>query len=192
MKTMQQRKSFRPFAAPLATVVAGIVLAFGMQATANAADAAPPAPPHDAHKMEHDWARHRQEWMKKRLEKAAEHLGIQPSQQEAWQAYVNAIESPIGNGDAGKPADRPTDAAGIARLRADFAAAHAARMMNIANATARLQDVLTPEQQKKFNRMVAHAHRPGPRHAPDGHDGREDHRPPPPHDDMPLHDQARP
>ena len=192
MKTMQRHKLFRPFGAPLATVAVGIVLTFGMQMTASAADTVPSAPPpHDAHKMEHDWASHRQEWMKKRLEKAAERLGIESSQQEAWQAYANAIESPLGNGDAGKPADRPTDAAGIARLRADFAAAHAARMMNIANATARLQDVLTPEQQKKFNHMVAHAHRPASRHAPDERDGHEGHRPSP-HDDMPSHDQARP
>lgn len=191
MKTMQRHKLFRPFGAPLVTVAVGIVLTFGMQMTASAADTVPSAPPpHDAHKMEHDWARHRQEWMKKRLEKAAERLGIQSSQQEARQAYANAVESPLGNGNAGK-ADRPTDAAGIARLRADFAAAHAARMMNIANATARLQDMLTPEQQKKFNRMVAHAYRPASRHASDERDGHEGYRPPP-HDDMPSHDQARP
>lgn len=187
MKTMQQRKSIRP-AAAFATFAAGIALTLGMQMTANAADAAPPGPAHEAHRMEHDWARHRQEWMKKRLDKAAERLGIQPSQREAWQAYANAVESPAGN--VGKPADQPVDAAGIARRRADFAAAHAARMMNIAEATARLQDVLTPEQRQKFDRMVAHAHRPGLRR--DGHDPSREHRPPPAGDDMPAHDLPHP
>lgn len=196
---MQQRTSHRPlgaFATAFATVAAGIALTCSMQTAASAADAAPPAPLHDTRKMDttgRDWARHRQEWMKKRLEKAAEHLGIQSSQQEAWQAYVNAIESPVGNaGHDGKRVDQPTDAAGIARRRADFAAAHAAKMMNIANATVRLQDVLTPEQRQKFDRMVAHVHRSGPRHAQDGHDGRDDHLPPPPHDGMPPQDQGRP
>lgn len=166
MKTIQQRNSLHPLAASLATLLttfAGAVLMLGTQLSAFAADTEPSAP-HDVHKMEHDWARHRQEWMKKRLDKAAERLAIQPSQQEAWQAYVNAVESPVGH--AGKPAEESTDAAdatSIARHRADVAAMYAARMMDVADATASLQSVLTPEQQQKFNRMVAHAH-----HAPFG------------------------
>lgn len=156
MQTIQ-RKSLRT----LAALAAGTVLTIGLHMTASAATPENTTPAHGNQKMEHDWARHRQEQMKARLTKAAERLGIQPAQQAAWQAYANAIESPLGNGR--KPHEAPTDAAGIARQRADIAAAYAAKMMNIAEATASLQAVLTPEQQQKFDKMVRHAQHRGHR-----------------------------
>ncbi|HWU98133.1 MAG TPA: Spy/CpxP family protein refolding chaperone [Oxalicibacterium sp.] len=156
MQTIQ-RKPFRM----LAALGAGTVLTFGVQMTAAAAPLENAVTTQDNTKMEHDWARHRQEQMKTRLAKAAEHLRIQPNQQAAWEAYANAIESPIGN--AQKADQGPTDAAGIARHRADIAAAYAAKMMNIAETTASLQAVLTPEQQRKFDEMVRHARHGGDR-----------------------------
>lgn len=155
MQTMQ-RKPLRA----LATLAVGTVLAIGFHTTASAAMPDSAAPMHGDHKMEHDWARHRQEKMKERLAKAAERLGIQPEQQSAWQAYANAVESPLGNDRQSHDA---TDAASIARHRADNAAAYAAKMMNIAETTASLQAVLTPEQQPTFNKMVQHEQRRGHR-----------------------------
>ncbi len=143
----------------LAALAVGAVLATGFAATASAA-------PDGSQKMEHDWARHRQERVKARLAKTAERLGIQASQQSAWQAYTAAVESPAGDFHAGK--NTPADAAGIARRRADMAAGHAAKLARIAEATAVLQAVLTPEQRRIFDRMAQHAHRRGHRHH-DGH-----------------------
>lgn len=156
MQTIQ-RKPFRM----LAALAAGTVLTFGVQMTAAAAPLDNAVTAQDNPEMEHDWARHRQEQMKTHLAKAAEHLRIQPTQQAAWEAYANAIESPLGN--AQKSDERPTDAAGIAHHRADIAAAYAAKMMNIAETTASLQAVLTPEQQQKFDRMVRQARHGGDR-----------------------------
>lgn len=157
MQTIQ-RKSLRA----LATLAAGTVLTIGFHMTASAATAdGAAAPMHGDHKMEHDWARHRQEKMKAHLAKAAERLGIKPEQQSAWDAYANAVESPLGNGPASH--ETANDAAGIARHHADIAAAYAAKMMNVAETTASLQAVLTPDQQQKFNRMVKHKQHRGHR-----------------------------
>lgn len=166
----------------LATLAVGTVLAIGFHLTSSAATPDSAATMHGDHKMEHDWARHRQEKMKERLAKAAERLGIQPEQQSAWQAYANAVESPLGNDRNAHEA--ASDAAGIARHRADFAAAYAAKMMNVAETTASLQAVLTPDQQQKFTRMVQHEqHR--------GHRGW--HRPhSPQHDNAQQSDAAQP
>lgn len=183
MNTMT-RPSFRM----LATLAAGTLLTIGLNTTALSA---PPPPDEGARPMTpHDRMQHRQEWLQARLAKQAEHLQIQPAQQEAWQAYVNAVESPIGNIQA--PQQKPTDAAGVARRRADFAAGYAAKMMNIASATEALQTVLTPEQQQKFDRMVMHEgrrghagwHRPHPAQHGPMHEGMHDTDAPPA--DMPA------
>lgn len=121
------------------------------------------APAQDNQQTEHGPMQHQQEWTKARL---AERLEIQPAQQDAWQAYVDAVESQAH--DARQQSSIPTDAAGIARRRADLAADHAAKLMKIAEATASLEAVLTPEQRQKFDRMAQHAYR---------HDHRGGHRP---------------
>ena len=151
MKTIQNpafRKALRFFTA--FAISATLTAGFNM-----AASAAP-----DTHqKMEKDWAQHRQEMIKARLAKAAERLAIQPQQQGAWQAYADAVSSPI----AGVHFDRsaPKDAASVARRHADFAAAHAAKLAKIADATASLQALLTPDQRVKFDKMVQFQHRHG-------------------------------
>jgi Spy/CpxP family protein refolding chaperone len=145
-----QNKSLRI----LAAIAVGAVLTGGLVSTASAA-------PDNGQKMEHDWARHRQEQMKARLAKASERLGIQPAQQNAWQAYADAVERPVGGFH--KDPNAPTDAASIARRRADIAADHAAKQVKIAEATSALQTVLTPEQRQKFDQMVKHADRHGHR-----------------------------
>lgn len=154
MKTMKCR-SLRM----LATVAVAAMLATGFASAASTPDG--------DQKTGRDWAQHRQEWLKARMAKAAEHLGIQPTQQDAWQAYAKAIERPVGGFH--EDPNAPTDAASIAHRRADMAADHAAKMVKIAEATSALQAVLTPEQRQKFDKMVKHAHRGWARHY--GHDG---------------------
>jgi LTXXQ motif family protein len=117
---------------------------------ANAAWAA--APSADAHQ---DWAKHRQEWIKHRLDHLADRLEIKASQQAAWQAYTKTIESIVG-----QPLKKPEgmlDAAGMTRMRADRAAAGAQKLAQVADATAKLQEVLTPEQRVTLNQAVARA-----------------------------------
>lgn len=136
------------------------VLTFALASPASAAS--------DAHsKMAHNWAGH-QAHLQAHLAKEAEHLGITAAQQAQWQAYASAVESRIGN-MRGLPPD--ADAVSIARQRADIAAGRAAKMLQIADATAALQAVLTPEQRGTFTRMVRHA---GPH---DWHEARDRDRP---------------
>jgi hypothetical protein len=149
MKTIQTtafRKSLRFFTA--FAISAALTAGFNV-----AASAAPDTHP----KMEKDWAQHRQDMIKARLAKAAERLQIQAQQQGAWQAYADAVSSPI----AGFHPDRnaPQDAASIAHRRADMAAGHAAKLAKVADATAALQAVLTPDQRVKFDKMVKFQHR---------------------------------
>jgi hypothetical protein len=145
-----------------------MLAALGVSALMSAGLAVPAlAAPDAGHNMEHDWARHRQERLKARLARTEERLGIQAAQQGAWQAYAAAIENPIGHD---RREERiPTDAAGIARRHADMAAAHAARLAKIADATAALQAVLTPEQRQEFDHIVRRDHPDyRDRHHPDG------------------------
>jgi Spy/CpxP family protein refolding chaperone len=113
------------------------------------------ANPASHEEMKQNWAKHRQEWIKARLAKMADRLEIKSSQQAAWQAYVKVVEAPVDI--AAKKPDAPADAATIVRARADFAAARAKKMAQVADATTKLQEVLTPEQRKTFDQMVQHA-----------------------------------
>lgn len=109
-----------------------------------------------------DQTRHRQERIKARLDKAAQRLAIQPAQQGAWQAYVDAVTA--STGAFGQASTTSRDAASIARRRADKSAARATQLAKIAEATASLQAVLTPDQRKTFDRMARHAQRHSHRH----------------------------
>jgi hypothetical protein len=113
-------------------------------------------------------------------DRIAERLEIKPSQQAAFQAYTTALQSAFT-----PPANHPdykSDAAGIARMNADKAAEHAKRLAAIADATARFQEVLSPEQRKTFDQMAAafmhhhHGMHPGfgHEHGGWGHDGERD------------------
>jgi cell wall-associated NlpC family hydrolase len=136
--------------------------------SASAAFAAPAAPA----EARQDSAKQRQEWMKQRLDKLADRLEIKASQQSAWQAYVKTLES-IGEHPARKP-EMKTDAASIARRHAEMAAAMAQKLAQIADATANLQEVLSPDQRKTLDQVVAHA---GHHHGHFFHHGeRDEHR----------------
>jgi hypothetical protein len=103
----------------------------------------------------------RQRWIAMRLEKDANRLEITPSQQAAWNAYAEAVRGLMGRFAAHDAAPRARDAASLARRRADRAAAMAAGLSRVADATAALQKVLSPEQRTVFDQM---AHRMGSHH----------------------------
>jgi periplasmic protein CpxP/Spy len=97
-----------------------------------------------------------------RLQRVAERLQITPAQQTAWTTYVNAVQSLIGT-SLTRPAP-DTDAASITRLRAAFAAEHAQKLSQLADATASLRQVLDPQQQKTLDEIVRHAGHGAHRH----------------------------
>lgn len=92
--------------------------------------------------------------MQARLDKMAERLEIKASQQDAWQAYAK-VRQEMFNARPQPPA-KDADAATLARHRADMAAQMATKLATLADATARLQSALTPEQAKTLASMTRH------------------------------------
>jgi protein CpxP len=119
--------------------------------------------------MKQDWAQHRQEHVKVRLAKMANRLEIKSSQQNEWQAYAKVIEESTNAPHMARVSDADADAATLTRKHADFAAAHARKLAAIADATAKLQSALTPEQRKTLDQMVRHFHPHGHRGKHHGH-----------------------
>ncbi len=156
---------------PLAGIVIGsVVLVAGLSASFAATE--PPA----CHKQE--WANHHQEWCKEKLDQTAERLEIKSSQQSAWQAYAKTVETL--RTDSVKEPGETADAATIARFHADKAGVFAGKLKQIADATAKLQSILTPEQRKTFDQIVRlAAHHGGGNHEHDemmhGHEGAMGH-----------------
>jgi Spy/CpxP family protein refolding chaperone len=101
-----------------------------------------------------DWAKQRQEWFKHASDHMADRLEIKASQQTAWQAYIKVLESAMQHPT--QAVETKSDAASITRLHADMAAARAQKMAQIADATAKFQEVLSPDQRKTFDQIVAH------------------------------------
>jgi hypothetical protein len=89
--------------------------------------------------------------MKRRLDRMATRLEIKPAQQDAWTAYRTARESIFTTPPQFPPAG--ADAATIARFRADMAKHRADYMATVADATAKLQEVLEPNQRKVLDEM---------------------------------------
>lgn len=164
-------------------VRAALVVAFGAALTmsAMAADTTPAAAsnPKAAHAdFRQDMEKRRQEFFKHMADRMADRLEIKASQQSAWQAYTKALETAMTPpASAGQHVEPKTDAASIARMNADHAAEHARRLAQIADATAKFQEVLTPDQRKTFDQMAAafmHRHH-GMHHGHFGHGDREGH-----------------
>lgn len=137
----------RPFL-PLAVAVClvGAAPVFGQPTDANA----PAASTNDAARQARI-----QQHLERRLQRMAERLQITPAQQAAWSAYAGTVQSLIGTGRARPAPD--ADAASIVRLRAQLAAERAQKLSQLADATASLQQVLDPEQQKTLDEIVRHA-----------------------------------
>lgn len=81
-----------------------------------------------------------------RLERLAQRLEIKASQQQAWNAYVGVAQS-MADTKLTRPGAE-ADAATLLRSRSERSAEHAKKLAQLADATARLQQSLTPEQRK--------------------------------------------
>jgi len=92
------------------------------------------------------------ERMQARLDEMAKRLHIEPSQQDAWNAYTKTVRSMFDMKPERPAAD--ADAATIVRFRANMAAMHAQKLSQLADATVKLQDALNPAQRKMLNDMV--------------------------------------
>jgi hypothetical protein len=134
---------------------------------------------------EHGGPMHCEPSMHYRLDEAANRLEIKASQQKAWQTYTASVEAMTTHPDKHPVED--ADAATIARFHADMANQMAAKLQKVADATAKLQAVLTPEQRKTFDQMARHFGHHGDHsmqhhdhggqdhaeHGDDGHDGQD-------------------
>ena len=108
-----------------------------------------------------------QAWAKQRIEREASILEIKPSQQAAWDEY-SAIKLETASSFVNKPhnaqAPESQEASGLLRQRADHLAEAAKNLTRLADATEKLQAVLSPEQRIVLKRLVArhgfHHHAP--------------------------------
>jgi hypothetical protein len=97
-----------------------------------------------------------QHHLKDKLDKLSERLEIKASQQSAWEEYAKSVEI-LAEHSEKKPAE-DADATAISRYRAERAAEFAKKLTRIADATSKLQAVLTEDQKKIFNQISRHSH----------------------------------
>lgn len=143
------------------------LLAAGL-ALAAVVPVASAAPASGMREMTPEMQERMQSRMQARLDKMAQRLEIKASQQEAWQAYAKVHKDMFDGGM--KPAPKDADAATLARHRADMAAQMAQKLAVLADATAKLQSALTPEQAKTLADMTRKPM--GERHGGRGEQGR--------------------
>ena len=134
-----------------ALVAAGLALS----ATLAAVPLASAAPGPGMREMTPEMTERMQSRMQSRLDKMAQRLEIKASQQDAWQAYAKVHKEQFDPAAMKAPA-KDADAATIARHRADTAAQMAQKLAVLADATAKLQSALTPEQAKTLADMTRH------------------------------------
>ncbi len=89
-----------------------------------------------------------------RLSNLAERLEIKSSQQATWEEYAKSVEA-LAQQSSKRPNDN-ADAATLSHYRADRADDFAKKLNVIADATAKLQKVLTEDQRKIFNQVSQH------------------------------------
>lgn len=147
------------------------LFAAGLGLAAAAPASAMPGP--GMREMTPEMTERMQSRMQARLDKMANRLEIKASQQDAWQAYVKVHKDQF-DPSAMKAPPKDADAATLARHRADMAAKMATKLATLADATAKLQGALTPEQAKTLADMTRHPM--GGRHG-GGMGGRGEHGP---------------
>jgi len=168
---------------PISKAVAAAVLGISLIAAATPASTQPFAGgghgpgSHKAKMSEADRAQMRermQAHMVKRLDRLGARLEIKASQQDAWAAFRSSVESIIQDRPQ-RPA-RDTDAATLMRFRAEMAQRGAQHLATLAEATAKLQQALEPDQRKVLDEVARnlgprgrHGSRHGRHH--DGHHG---------------------
>jgi hypothetical protein len=87
-----------------------------------------------------------------RLEKLSDRLEIKASQQSVWEEYARSV-SMLEDRNWKRP-DKDASAASVAHYRADRATVLAKELTAIAEATDKLQKVLTPDQRKIFDEVT--------------------------------------
>lgn len=97
-----------------------------------------------------------------RLDRLGTKLGVNASQQEAWHAYRKARTSMFETRRAARPAEN-ADAATLARFRAERAQQRAQHLATVADATARLYQVLDGNQRKVLDETARQRGRHGMR-----------------------------
>lgn len=136
----------------LATVVIGAILLVSFHSVAMAN----PDGHCDAMQMSTE---KKHEYMKARLDKLAARLEIKSSQQAAWDDFSRSVET-LAERHAKEPKD-DADAAAILHYHAERAAEFAKKLTVIADASAKLETVLTDDQKKTFDqasRSFLHEH----------------------------------
>lgn len=123
----------------------------GLGAIALAADK-PAQPGPEAGPMQQNRAQMRKEMVQRHLDRIASRLEIKASQQSAWQAYADAMQAAC-TMDMTPPAP-DADAAAIARQRAEHVTTLGRKLSAVADATARLQGVLSADQKSVFNQVT--------------------------------------
>jgi hypothetical protein len=101
-----------------------------------------------------------------RLDRLAARLEIKASQQDAWAAYRSTIGSMFQ--DRPRRPAKDADAATLMRFRADMAQQRAKHMATLADATAKLQQALEPEQRKVLDEIARNMGARGKRGGPHG------------------------
>lgn len=175
-----------------AAVSACLVATIGLVSSSAAEPAKPAAPMDEGAAMHgmHDamgqrWTQH----VQAHLDKLAERMEIKASQEAAWQKFSAAFQTNMSlHGMMGHPPGHEgghetpaADAAALARQQADRAWDHAQKLTQLADATAALQQVLTPEQRLVFDEAARHFIHEHGEHGGMGpmaggyHEGMEDH-----------------
>lgn len=117
------------------------------------------------------------EHMKDMLDRLADRLEIKASQQTVWGEFAKSVEM-LSERNVKEPSV-DADATAISRYRAERATDFAKKLTVIANATARLQKMLTEDQRKIFNQAsqrFLHKHHGGNDHGMDHEWHRPDQR----------------
>jgi protein CpxP len=96
---------------------------------------------------------HMQEAMQKHLDRLAARLEIRASQQEAWTVFATAVRG-LAPDTLPQPPAADLDAAARARRAADRAAERARKLASLADATAKLQQVLDAPQKQVLNEVA--------------------------------------
>ena len=159
-----------------AAVLGATLVATALPAFSQAPGEAGRTPAPRAQMSEADRAQMRQRMqarMGQRLDRLAARLEIKASQQDAWAAYRKTVESMLQNRPQ-RPA-RDADAATVMRSRAEMAQARAKNLFVMADATAKLQQVLDADQRKVLDEITRNVgrhgrggHRGGLHHGPRG------------------------
>jgi hypothetical protein len=96
----------------------------------------------------------RTQWAKNQLDKEASRLEIKASQQSAWETYAAANLELINTFGGRKPLPPDINAAAAMCQHAEHAEAFAQKLAKLADATEKLQSVLSEDQRKVLDRTV--------------------------------------